>query len=171
MTPLPSADTVRRASPVEPAPVPAPVTGPAPPPLFTDAVPVLVLRDVRFETGLAVMRGISLPGLDSIARQLAAKPDLRVEIRGHTDSTGSYRRNLTLSQARADVVRLYLHQRGVPLDRMVARGFGPDIPVASNRSEAGRARNRRVELRRLDPVEPAPSPTPAPPSNEKAPPT
>jgi outer membrane protein OmpA-like peptidoglycan-associated protein len=175
VTPSPTADTVHRASPAEPAPVPAPepvaAAVPAPRPLFTDGAPVLVLRDVRFETGLAVMRGVSLPGLDSIARHLAAAPDLRVEIRGHTDSTGSYRRNLTLSQARADVVRLYLHQRGVPLDRMVARGFGPAIPVASNRSEAGRARNRRVELRRLDPVQPAPSPTAAPPANAKAPPS
>jgi outer membrane protein OmpA-like peptidoglycan-associated protein len=157
-----AADTVHRAVPVEAAPVEA---GPRPEPpsaepLFTDAAPVLVLPDVRFETGLAVMRGVSLPGLDSIAGHLAAAPDLRVEIRGHTDSTGNYRRNLTLSQARADVVRLYLHQRGVPLDRMVARGFGPDIPVATNRSEAGRARNRRVELRRLDPVEPGPAPSP-----------
>jgi OOP family OmpA-OmpF porin len=55
-------------------------------------------------------------------------------------------------------VRLYLYQRGVPLERMVARGFGPDIPVASNRTEAGRARNRRVELRRLDPIEPLRAP-------------
>ena len=161
----PAADTVRRVTPVDPVPLPAPPPVPVPAPapsLFTDAAPMLVLRDVRFETGLAVMRGVSLPGLDSIARHLAESPDLRVEIRGHTDSAGTYRRNLTLSQARADVVRLYLHQRGVPLERMVARGFGPDIPVASNRTEAGRARNRRVELRRLDPIEPA--------SNEKAPP-
>jgi outer membrane protein OmpA-like peptidoglycan-associated protein len=171
--PPPSSDTAHRAIPVEPAPVPepAPAAAPAPPPLFTDAAPLLVLRDVRFETGLAVMRGVSLPGLDSIARYLVAAPELRVEIRGHTDATGSYRRNLTLSQARADVVRLYLHQRGVALDRMVARGFGPDIPVASNGTEAERARNRRVELRRLDPVVPVPAAAPAAPSNEKAPPT
>ncbi|HEX6104326.1 MAG TPA: OmpA family protein [Gemmatimonadales bacterium] len=158
--PAPVADTLRRANPAEPGPEPEP----APAPLFTDARPLLLLEEVRFETGLAVMRGVSLPGLDSIARHLLATPDLRVEIRGHTDSTGSYPRNVTLSQARADVVRLYLHRQGVPLARMVARGFGPDIPIASNRSEAGRARNRRVELHRLDPVDPA-----DPPSNEKAP--
>ena len=149
--PEPVADTMRRVS--APAVAMPPEPAPAPAPLFTDATTLLVLRDVRFEPGLAVMRGVSLPGLDSVATHLVAAPELRVEIRGHTDSTGLYRRNLTLSQARADAVRLYLHQRGVPLDRMVARGFGPDIPVASNRSETGRARNRRVELRRLDPVE------------------
>ena len=163
--PSPPSDTLRPAA---PAPLVVPVVAePAiavPPPLFTDTSAVLVLRDVRFETGLAVMRGSSLPGLDSIAARLLATPEVRVEIRGHTDSVGRHRRNLTLSQARADVVRLYLNQRGVALDRMVARGFGPDIPVATNRTEAGRARNRRVELRRLDP--PAEEP---PAGNEKAP--
>jgi outer membrane protein OmpA-like peptidoglycan-associated protein len=122
---------------------------------------------VRVETGLAVMLGSSLAGLDSIAEHLVTTPALRVEIRGHTDSTGSSRGNARLSQARADAVRLYLHRRGVPLKRMVARGFGPDIPVASNRTEAGRARNRRVELRRLDPV--APAEPAAASGNEKAP--
>jgi outer membrane protein OmpA-like peptidoglycan-associated protein len=155
---------------LEPLPVPA-IAEPAiavPPPLFADTATVVVLRDVRFETGLAVMLGRSLPGLDSIAAYLLTTPDLRVEIRGHTDSVGRYRRNLTLSQARADVVRMYLHQRGVGLDRMVARGFGPDIPVASNRTEGGRARNRRVELRRLDPPAPLDG-LPAGPDSEKAP--
>ena len=147
--PAPGADTLRRGASIQAA------MDPAATPLFSASAPLLVLSDVRFETGLAVMRGVSLPGLDSIARHLVNAPDLRVEIRGHTDSTGSRRRNVTLSQARADVVRMYLHQRGVPLERMVARGFGPDIPVATNRSDAGRARNRRVELRRLD--EKAPS--------------
>jgi outer membrane protein OmpA-like peptidoglycan-associated protein len=119
------------------------------PPLFTDAAPVLTLRNVSFESGMPVMIGRSLPVLDSIARQLVALPDIRIEIAGHTDSSGVYRRNLTLSTARAEAVRLYLHQRGVPLDRMSARGFGPDRPVASNATGEGRSANRRVELRRL----------------------
>ncbi|MFL5493128.1 MAG: OmpA family protein, partial [Gemmatimonadales bacterium] len=120
------------------------------PPLFTDAAPVLTLRNVSFESGMPVMIGRSLPVLDSIARQLVALPEIRVEIAGHTDSSGVYRRNLTLSRARAEAVRLYLHQRGVPLERMLARGFGPDRPVASNETGEGRSANRRVELRRLD---------------------
>ena len=99
------------------------------------------------------MIGRSLPVLDSIARQLVALPDIRIEIAGHTDSSGLYRRNVTLSRARAEAVRLYLHQRGVPLDRMSARGFGPDRPVASNGTSEGRATNRRVELRRLGEAE------------------
>jgi outer membrane protein OmpA-like peptidoglycan-associated protein len=132
------------------------------PPLFTDAAPVLTLRDVRFESGMPVMIGSSLPGLDSIARQLIALPEIRVEIAGHTDSSGVFRKNVTLSRARAEAVQLYLYQRGVPLDRMSARGFGPGRPVASNATSEGRSANRRVELRRLDETEkvaPAPPPT------------
>lgn len=165
-SPEASADTLRRT----PPPAPEPEPPPPPPRLFDAEKPVVVLTDVRFETGLAIMKGASLPGLDSIARYLLGESDLRVEIRGHTDSTGSRRRNLTLSQARADAVKLYLSQRGVPPERMVARGFGPDIPVATNRTEAGRARNRRVELRRLGPVPgPEAAPPAAHPGNEKAP--
>jgi OOP family OmpA-OmpF porin len=117
-------------------------------PLFTPAAPVLTLRDVQFETGTAVMLPSALPVLDSIARQLLALPDVAIEIAGHTDSSGVYRRNVVLGRARAETVRQYLHQQGVPLERMTARGFGPDRPVASNRTAEGRALNRRVELRR-----------------------
>jgi outer membrane protein OmpA-like peptidoglycan-associated protein len=117
-------------------------------PLFTAAAPVLTLRDVQFETGKAVMLPGALPVLDSIARQLEALPDVAIEIAGHTDSSGVYRRNVVLGRARAETVRQYLHQQGVPLERMTARGFGPDRPVASNRTADGRALNRRVELRR-----------------------
>jgi outer membrane protein OmpA-like peptidoglycan-associated protein len=165
---LPSADTLYRIAPAAPPP---PVDAdsdhvpdtrdvcPSTPaggtvdasgcaPLFTPAAPVLTLRDVQFETGKAVMLPSALPVLDSIARQLEALPDVAIEIAGHTDSSGIYRRNVVLARARAETVRQYLHQRGVPLERMTARGFGPDRPVASNRTAGGRALNRRVELRR-----------------------
>jgi outer membrane protein OmpA-like peptidoglycan-associated protein len=143
--PAPTADTLHRLVPVIPAP-PADADGDHP--LFTAAAPVLTLRDVQFESGKAVMIGSSLPVLDSIARQLLALPDEAIEVSGHTDSSGVYRRNVTLAQARAEAVRQYLYQRGVPLERMTARGFGPDRPVTSNRTPDGRALNRRVELRR-----------------------
>jgi outer membrane protein OmpA-like peptidoglycan-associated protein len=126
-------------------------------PLFTDAAPVLTLRDVQFESGKAVMIGSSLPVLDSIARQLLALPEIGVEVSGHTDSSGVYRRNVVLARARAEAVRQYLFQRGVPLERMTARGFGPDRPVAANRTPEGRTLNRRVELRRRSAVAPRPT--------------
>jgi outer membrane protein OmpA-like peptidoglycan-associated protein len=126
-------------------------------PLFTATAPVLTLRDVQFETGKAVMLASSMPGLDSIARQLAALPDEAIEVAGHTDSSGSFRRNVALARARAETVRHYLHSQGVPLERMTARGFGPDRPVASNRTAEGRGLNRRVELRRRSAVAPRPA--------------
>ena len=130
------------------SPVGEPVDASGCAPLFTPAAPVLTLRDVQFESGMAVMLGSSLPVLDSIARQLEALPDVSVEVSGHTDSSGLHRRNVVLAKARAEAVRQYLHQRGVPLERMTSRGFGPDRPVAANGTAAGRALNRRVELRR-----------------------
>jgi outer membrane protein OmpA-like peptidoglycan-associated protein len=123
-------------------------------PLFTAAAPVLTLRDVQFETGKAVMIASSMPVLDSIARQLVALPDEAIEVAGHTDSSGIYRSNVVLARARAETVRHYLNSRGVPLERMTARGFGPDRPVTSNRTPEGRAINRRVELRRRSAVAP-----------------
>jgi outer membrane protein OmpA-like peptidoglycan-associated protein len=126
-------------------------------PLFTEAAPVLTLRDVQFESGKAVMVGSSLPVLDTIARQLLALPEIGIEISGHTDSSGLYRRNVVLARARAEAVRQYFFQRGVPLERMTARGFGPGRPVATNPTVEGRTLNRRVELRRRSAVAPRPA--------------
>jgi len=71
-------------------------------------------------------------------------------VAGHTDNTGSAATNRRLSLERATAVRRYLMLRGVPGDRLVAQGYGPSSPVAPNATAEGRARNRRVELRRLD---------------------
>jgi outer membrane protein OmpA-like peptidoglycan-associated protein len=79
-----------------------------------------------------------------------ANPDVRIEVAGHTDNTGSAAINQRLSQARAAAVRAYLARKGVAPVRMVARGYGPNDPVAPNTTAEGRARNRRVELRRIE---------------------
>jgi OOP family OmpA-OmpF porin len=73
--------------------------------------------------------------------------ELRLEIQGHTDSSGQRDDNLRLSRKRAEAVKAYLVAQGLSPDRLDAKGFGPDRPVASNRTEAGRARNRRIEYR------------------------
>ena len=118
--------------------------------LFTEARTPVVLRGVTFETGRSALRPDSYTILDMVAASLVANPDIRIEIGGHTDSTGARSTNLRLSQARADAVRAYLASKGVAPDRMVARGFGPDQPVAPNATPAGRAQNRRVELRQTN---------------------
>jgi outer membrane protein OmpA-like peptidoglycan-associated protein len=69
-----------------------------------------------------------------------------VSIEGYTDSKGSQSRNVDLSQRRAESVRSYLISRGLPAERVVAKGMGPDRPIADNTSAEGRANNRRVEI-------------------------
>jgi outer membrane protein OmpA-like peptidoglycan-associated protein len=117
--------------------------------LFTPERTPVVLRGVTFETGRSALRTDSYTVLDIVAASLLANPDIRIEIAGHTDSTGSATTNQRLSQARAEAVRAYLASKGVAPDRMVARGYGPSQPVAPNTTAAGRAQNRRVELRQI----------------------
>jgi OOP family OmpA-OmpF porin len=87
--------------------------------------------------------------LIEIIKLMQSYPDLKIEIQGHTDSTGSREYNLKLSERRANTVKSYLVLYGVDPSIMTTRGYGPDEPVASNETEDGRALNRRVELKKL----------------------
>lgn len=82
---------------------------------------------------------------------LRDNPEVRVEIAGHTDNVGNASYNRRLSRARAQAVKRWLVERGIEEARMTTRGYGATQAVASNDTEAGRARNRRIEFRRLDP--------------------
>lgn len=113
------------------------------------ARPTLILRGVNFETGRSVLTRESSIILDQVVGSLAANPDIRIEIAGYTDSTGSAAMNLSLSQARAAAVRAYLARRGISPGRMVAKGYGASGYIAPNTTAAGRAQNRRVELHKL----------------------
>ena len=90
-----------------------------------------------------------LPGattrLDEVAAALISNGQ-PVGVEGYTDSRGSQTRNMDLSQRRADSVRNYLISRGLPAQQVVAKGMGPDRPIADNSSAEGRANNRRVEI-------------------------
>ncbi len=83
--------------------------------------------------------------LDQVAEALAAK-DRDVVVEGHTDSQGKQANNMELSQRRAESVRTYLISRGLPAEKIQARGMGPDRPIAENTNAEGRANNRRVEI-------------------------
>lgn len=107
---------------------------------------VLTVGDVLFDTGQATLKPGAVNEIIRLAEFLKENPSRRVRIEGHTDSTGSMRTNATLSQRRADTVADTLVAAGVPRDRMVATGLGPDYPVASNATAAGRQQNRRVEV-------------------------
>jgi outer membrane protein OmpA-like peptidoglycan-associated protein len=110
----------------------------------------LVLRGVSFDLGQATLTPGSFAALDEVAASLVANPEVRVEVGGHTDDSGTDEFNLRLSVERAEAVRGYLISRGVTPDRLEARGYGTQEPIASNDTEQGRAQNRRVELRLID---------------------
>lgn len=165
---------------VLPPPAPAPVVEPAPlpppPPADSDgdgvtddkdkcpgtpagvAVDVngcplkgsITLEGVNFELDSATLTAGSRNVLDSVAADLKKFPRLRIELQGHTDSSGSDRYNLNLSQQRAESVRTALQSQGVPTGQLVARGYGELQPTADNTTSEGRARNRRVVMLVLD---------------------
>jgi len=107
------------------------------------------LRNVHFETGKAILTSVSFKALNELVEALKAKPNLIIEIAGHTDNVGSFETNLKLSQARAESVRNYLLSKGIAAYRVQAKGYADTQPVASNDTEEGRAKNRRTEVRIL----------------------
>jgi outer membrane protein OmpA-like peptidoglycan-associated protein len=103
---------------------------------------------IEFASNSSVIRISSNSLLDSIATAAKACPGpLRIE--GHTDDVGRDRSNTTLSLRRAEAVRTALIRRGVEAGRLIAEGFGDTRPIANNTTEAGRARNRRIEIRAI----------------------
>jgi outer membrane protein OmpA-like peptidoglycan-associated protein len=112
----------------------------------TDRGPVMTLSDVLFDTGRATLKPGADRDLDRLAQALKDNSNTRVIIEGHTDSVGSDSYNEELSRRRAQAVADALHARGVPAERLEAKGLGKSYPVASNASVAGRQQNRRVEI-------------------------
>ena len=112
-------------------------------------------QQVHFAPNKAVILKNSYRVLRQVARALKDAPAVTVRVEGHTDNVGSRDRNLKLSQQRADSVKEFLVRQGVLRSRIVSEGFGPTRPIAPNTNRAGRAANRRVEFRI---VEPAPAP-------------
>jgi OOP family OmpA-OmpF porin len=108
------------------------------------------LADVNFELNSATLTAEALETLRQVVAALRGEPNLRAEIGGHTDSSGSDEHNLRLSQERAAAVLEFLTQEGISRGRLEARGYGEARPEADNSTEAGRQRNRRVEFSVLD---------------------
>ncbi|NMO15107.1 OmpA family protein [Pyxidicoccus fallax] len=116
------------------------------PPPAAEPSPVPTDHHVLFPLGQYSLEESEKRQLDVIANYLKAHPELSVRVEGHTDSTGPEELNRTLSQQRADMVRQYLIERGVPGSRMVAKGYGPDRPVRGNSTPEEQRENRRVEF-------------------------
>lgn len=101
---------------------------------------------VTFATDSYTINSNLYPILNAVAQSLVENPELRAVVVGHTDSTGQMAYNQTLSENRAKAVVNYLARNGVATNRMIAEGRGPNDPIASNDTAAGRAENRRVEI-------------------------
>jgi outer membrane protein OmpA-like peptidoglycan-associated protein len=106
----------------------------------------ITLSGLQFDTGKTDIRPESAAQLDAMVAALQAEPKLKVFIVGHTDNVGALAANLNLSEGRAAAVVKALVQKGIAADRLQAKGVANFAPVASNGSEEGRARNRRVEM-------------------------
>jgi len=109
-----------------------------------------VLEDCNFGTGKATLEPESYTVLDELVAYLVRKDDEKIEIGGHTDNVGTAKSNLVLSEARANTVRAYLLTKGIDPARVTAKGYGFSVPVASNKTAAGRAQNRRTEVKIME---------------------
>lgn len=122
-------------------------TGPAAGVAVIDQINAEIAQSgIQFVTGKADLTSGSRTTLDRIAAILTTSAAVKAEVRGHTDSQGDAQKNLELSQQRAQAVVDYLVQKGIQATRLTAKGLGETVPVADNNTEAGRAKNRRVEF-------------------------
>ena len=102
--------------------------------------------DMKFQFGSAKLLRSSEKYLDNVVGMMKAYPRMRITINGHTDNIGSEETNQTLSEKRAQSVFDYLVKHGIDADRMTCHGYGLRYPIDTNATEAGRAKNRRVEI-------------------------
>ncbi|MBI2982120.1 MAG: OmpA family protein [Deltaproteobacteria bacterium] len=148
----------KKAAPPPPVLIPEEPVAPPPPP------PVEIQRRIHFERGKTTLRPVSMQILDEVAETLRGNPQVRVvQINGHSDGGGKEAANLKSSIKRAEAARRYLIEKGVEPERLTVKGFGSSQPVDSNKTDLGRAKNRRVDftiLEQGDVAPPMPSPEP-----------
>lgn len=124
-----------------------PRTHGCPPAVRIEGSQIVILQQVNFETGKDEIKQDSFDLLGQVAAVMKDHPEIaRVAVDGHTDNVGAEKANINLSQRRALAVLKWLTDHGVDARRLEARGFGPRRPIADNKSDAARAKNRRVEF-------------------------
>ena len=112
----------------------------------TDRGTLVTFGDVLFATNKSDLKSNGLVNINKLSQFLQENPDRKVIVEGYTDSTGSASYNQTLSERRANSVRMALVRAGVDPARIVSQGYGKEYPIADNSSNSGRAQNRRVEV-------------------------
>ncbi|PRP92184.1 Outer membrane porin F precursor [Enhygromyxa salina] len=108
-----------------------------------------ILEGINFDSDKDKIKKESKPILDRAVEVLQQYPQVRIEISGHTDSNGGYEHNVDLSQRRAEAVKQYLIDNDIDGGRIETRGAGPNEPIDTNDTKAGRAENRRIEVKIL----------------------
>ena len=109
----------------------------------------IVLEGITFKTGTADLLPEAKKNLEKASSALKQSAEMKLEIAGYTDSVGDPGRNQQLSAQRAESVRQYFVDKGIPADRLSVKGYGSENPIANNATPAGRAKNRRVELHQI----------------------
>ena len=106
----------------------------------------MALLGVLFDFNKSTLKPESDAVLERVGGLMTKDPALRAEIQGHTDDVGTAEYNVTLSQARAASVVAWLTTHGIQADRLTSKGYGLTMPIADNKTDEGRAKNRRVEI-------------------------
>lgn len=127
---------------------------PAEPALYTwdltisfEPAKVIVLENLEYDFNKATIRPNSYNTLNDLFEAMILKPNLVIEIGGHTDNVGDDASNQLLSQRRAEAVKQYLVKKGIKAERIQTKGYGESLPIADNVTEEGRQKNRRTEVR------------------------
>lgn len=135
-------------------PAPAPVAKPAPaapakPAPVVVSKPNYSFKNIQFEFNSGILKTASYPIMDKAALEMKKDPSVKFILKGYASAEGTDEHNMALSVERATAVKAYLVNSGISADNLTIKGFGDKNPVADNNTEAGRVRNRRVEMIKL----------------------
>ena len=144
--PAPVAETPAPAPVVTEKPAAAPAPEPAPAPVVEK--PDYNFKNIQFEFNSGILKTEAYPILDKAAAEIKKDPSVKFTLNGNSSAEGTDEHNMTLSLERANAVKTYLVNTGVNIDALTAKGFGETKPIADNKTEEGRALNRRVEIRK-----------------------
>lgn len=130
------------------------ITIPAEPALYSwdvnisfEPARVIVLENVEYDFNKSTIRKSSFKTLDDLYEVMSYKPNLVIEIGGHTDNIGTDKSNELLSLNRSNSIKSYLIKKGIPAERIQTKGYGESVPIADNDTEEGRQKNRRTEVK------------------------